>query len=456
MAWIVSDGIGYGPNFPKGKLVPVGTNFWFLSQDGGTFGVGAALSFDPATSNITQIAGLDNNTGNTPYGSFVIADGKAWFTTERRGAGDRGTLAYIDTNTLTVTTVFNFPTNNNPAQPNCGERPRSTPLVIGDELWMLSSNGGTNGAGAVAKYNMTNGVMSSVFHLDGGNSGRFPYGSLVKQGNAYYFTTHAGGTNVNSGAGFPDGAGTLQRITFDGFGNPTLTKLINMPIGNTGFPDADVCPVGTNLLFFTTTGRTAQPGSLIRYDIANNTWTNVFTFTTNAQTIFGSSPNGSTPIHVDGNLYFTTQTGGTSNRGVMLKYNVANNTMTKLADFAGAGVSSLGGNPQYNGATYVDDPNNCKKVIYVLSARGGAYGPGVAYGTLVAINLFQPVLNISNVTPTTLQLSWGGGYPPFTVQSSTNLASTNWTTLISGLMTNQTTIHATNSARFFRVSSPCQ
>ena len=456
----INTGIGYGPNYPKGRLIPVGKNYWFLSENGGTFGFGGIFSFDPTTTNMTQIgAGFDNNTGHTPWGSLVIADGKAWFTTGSAGSGNRGTLAYIDTNTLaTPTAVFNFPNNNNVSQLDCGEGPRSTPVLIGSELWMLTGSGGTNGGarGTICRYNLTNGIMSPVFHFDGTNYGRQPFGSLVKHGDAYYFTTFAGGTNVNP-SGYPNGAGTLGRVTFDNLGNPVVTKLINLPTGYTAFPNGDVCPVGTNHLYFTTQGNTASPGSLIRYDVVNNTWSNMFTFTAAAKTNYGSGPGASTPIHVDGNLYFTTQTGGTSNKGVLLKYNIANHTMTKLVDFAGGGAASLGGGPQYHSATYVDDPDNCKKLIYMLIARGGAYGPvATGYGTLITINLSVPVLTISNATPGNLLLSWSGGYPPFTVQSSTNLASTNWTTLVSVLTTNRTTIYATNSARFFRVSSPCQ
>ena len=453
MNWIV-DGLGFGngPDFPKGRMALVGTNYWFLSEKGGVFGIGAVLSFDPATSNIVQIASLDNNTGKTPYGSMVVAGGKAWFTTERGGLGDRGTISYMDTNTLAPpTAVFSFPNNNNTNQANCGERPRSTPVVIGNELWVLSSLAGNNAQGSISKYDMVSGIMSSVSHFTGTNGG-FPFGSLVQQGNAYYFTTHQGGTNI--GSGFPNGAGTLGRVTFDGLGNPIVTKLIDLPIGNTGFPDGDVCPVGSNYLFFTTIGNTANPGSLIRYNVANNTWTNIYSFTTATRTNFGASPNSSTPLHVDGNLYFNTQNGGLSNRGVILKYNVANNTLTKLADFSGAGASSLGGNPIYTSATYVNDPNNCKKIIYMLTSRGGANGL-LGQGTLVSINLFQPVLSVSSPTASTVEITWGGGYPPFLVQSSTNLAATNWSTVTSGLMTNRLTLSATNAAKFFRVSSPC-
>jgi uncharacterized repeat protein (TIGR03803 family) len=294
--------------------------------------------------------------------------------------------------------------------------------------------------------------MSPVFHFDGLNFGRQPFGSLVKHGDAYYFTTFAGGTNIASG--FPNGAGTLGRLTFNNLGNPVVTKLIDLPTGYTAFPGGDVCPVGSNYLFFTTSGNSSFPGSLIRYDITNNTWSNVFTFTAAAKTQYGSGPGLSSPFHLEGNLYFTTQTGGSSNKGVVLKYSVADNTMTKLADLEGTGVASLGGGPQYHGGTFVEFPATGRRVIYMPIARGGAYGPvATGYGTILAINVPLPInLSISNNGNGTATLSWTGGYTPFNVESKSALGGGGWTTNLAGLMTNQVTVAITNVTTCFRVS----
>lgn len=449
-------GGGGGSFGPKGRLVPVGTNYWFLTENGGVFGFGGAFSFDPVANTQTEISSLGLD-ANTPYGSFTIADGKAWFTTTRGGAGDKGALSYIDTNSPGApTSVFSFPNNNNaPGQANCGDSPRCTPLLIGNELWMLSSLGGSNSGGALIKYNLTNGVMTSVHHFTL-NNGRLPFGSLVKQGDAYYFTTHEGGTNV--GSGFPNGAGTMSRLTFDGLGNPIVTKLIDMPIGITGFPDGDVCSVGTNHLYFVANGNTANPGSLIRYDIANNTWSNMFSFSSATKTNLGASPNAATPVHVEGNLYFATMNGGTSDRGALLKFSIAENTMTKIANFIGGGnAESLGSRPQYQSGTYVPGTNNCDKKIYMFAFRGGANGPSATgNGTLFTINLGQPVVSVSNSSFTAKSLSWRGGYPPFAVQSATNVVSPVWVTEATGLTTNSITVNSTSSQKFYRVSASCQ
>jgi hypothetical protein len=63
-------GGGGGSFGPKGRLVPVGTNYWFLTENGGVFGFGGAFSFDPVANTQSEISsfGLD---ANTPYGSIT-------------------------------------------------------------------------------------------------------------------------------------------------------------------------------------------------------------------------------------------------------------------------------------------------------------------------------------------------------------------------------------------------
>src|ERR1700742_1419191 len=75
-------GNGYGPSVPECRFTAVGSNLWFTTSAGGAAGAGGVFSFDPSTSNITQLATLDNTSGKTPWASSIaIAGGKGWFTT---------------------------------------------------------------------------------------------------------------------------------------------------------------------------------------------------------------------------------------------------------------------------------------------------------------------------------------------------------------------------------------
>ena len=56
----------------------------------------------------------------------------------------------------------------------------------------------------------------------------------------------------------------------------------------------------------------------------------------------GTRPGYSAFVEWLGELYFLTRQGGVSNFGVVARFNIASNTVTKLADFEGQSAASLG------------------------------------------------------------------------------------------------------------------
>ena len=457
-------GLGLGPSTPECRFTLIGTNLWFTSNAGGQTGSGGVFYFDPTTSNVVQVATLDNTSGKSPWSSsLVFANGLGWFTTSVGGTGNKGTLASIDVTNYTVTPAYNFPTNDYITSYN-GQGPHSTPIQIGQELWFTCSAGGTNSTfGTVTKYNLTNGTVTDVFRLDGTNidfPGRQPLGnSLVPvQGTNYFFLTFAGGT-VSAGA--PNGAGVLDKITFDNAGNPTLTAAA-LPGGFIGFPAGDPVFDGTNFLYFTTAGNSTNPGAIARYDLTAKTFTSLFNFVTNATAVtnFGKQPYG-TPVLYNNTLYFTTLAGGTVTKGVLDALTLSNGVVTKLADFEGVTGQALGGSPQYGGGTVYTNPTTGRVGIYFPINKGGVATSGSGSsgnGTIIRV-AFPPapiVAKLSN-TPGGPVLSWVGGYSPFNVDTRGDLQTGTWTTnWTSGLYTNALPLSPTGSKAFFRVSGASQ
>ena len=451
-------GNGYGPDYPTCRFTAVGTNLWFTTQNGGTFGFGGIFAFDPASSNVTQLASLDNNTGTLPFGSIALAGSNAWFTASAKGGGSKGTLCRMDTNTYAVTSVFDFPTN-----ASFGWTPKSTPMPVGDDLWFFTSAGGssagalTNQRGAIVKYSLTSNTLTPVFYFDGPNNGAQPWGSgFAKVGNAYYFTTLTGGTNSGSynGANFPNGAGTLEKLIVANDGTAVVSKVLDLPIGPTALPGADPVPVGTNLLYFTTVGGASVPGAIIRYELSSGQWSNVFTFVTNASSAlqYGKQPGYCTPVLYNDELYFTTTQGGVSNRGVIAKLTLSNNVVTKLADLEIGGGRALGSEPKYNSGLIVTDPVSGHNALYLPISKGGAY----LNGTILSVALPPPplVASVTRLGADNLLLSWTGGYAPFSVDRKEGAGTGAWTTgWAAGLHTNALTISPADSQGFFRVGS---
>ena len=457
-------GLGTGASVPQCHFTPVGTNLWFTSQLGGGYGFGGIFSFDPTAGTVSQLANLDNNTGNKPWSSSVmLAGGKAWFTTSVGGTGNKGSLCSIETNfPYTVNNAFSFPTN-----ATYGFGPHSTPIQIGDDLWFTTSSGGivsgTNTTfGTIVKYNLTSNTLTNVLSLDSYNYGRQPLGSgLTKVGDDYYYLTYSGGTNIVSGS-TPTGAGVLGKLSFGSSNQPVITKVIDLPGGALAFPPGDVVADGTNALYFTTVGGNANPGAIAKFDVQTRTLTSLFTFKTNAADVaaYGKQPYG-TPVLYNNELYYTTLSGGSIGKGVLAKLNLANNTVTKLADFEQAGGLALGASPQYNGATLYTNPVSGRICTYWAINRGGVTNSTQALGsgTIIRVDLPPPPLTLtsSNTRDGNLLLTWTGGYTPYSVDRKDDLSSAQWTTNhITNLSTNAVSIPASEAQGFFRVRSPNQ
>ncbi len=456
-------GLGYGPSTPETRLTLVGTNLWFTSNAGGAAGAGAVFSFDPFTSNITQLATLDNTSGKSPWSSaVVVANGLGWFTTSVGGTGNKGSLVSIDLAANTLNNVYSFPTNDYITSFH-GQAPHSTPVQIGQELWFTCSAGGTNSTyGTVTKYNLTNGAVTDVFLLNGTNTdvpGRQPLGSSLVPvlGTNYYFLTFAGGV-VRPGA--PNGAGVLDKITFDAAGNPKLSATV-LPGGFISFPAGDPVFDGTNFLYFTTAGSSTNVGAIVRYNLTNGALTSLFNFVTNAvaTTNYGKQPYG-TPVLFNNTLYFTTLAGGTQGKGVLDSLVLSNGVVSKLADFEGVTGQALGASPQYGGGTIYTNPITGSVGIYFPINKGGVASSGAASGngTIIRVALPPPpiVAGISN-TPAGPVLTWVGGYGPFNVDTTSDLQAVPWTTnWLSGLLTNAIPLDPTIPRAFFRVSGASQ
>lgn len=440
------DGVGYGGYAPLDRFTQVETNLWFTTSKGGTFDAGTISRFDLVSRQVVQVASFDNNSGKASESWLLPIGDQGYFTAVSGGAGNKGTLARVDLNTGVFTTLYDFPTNS-----ATGASPRAGLTRIGDELWTLTSLGGTSNRGTMVRYNLTNGVTTVVTNFDGPVLGGQPFGGLVPGGsNTWYFTTFTGG-NTFATAGLPLGAGTLGRLTFDGQGNPVITRLVDLTAGYPQFPGLEPVLVGTNSLYFGTTGPNATPGAIIRYDLDTGTWTNLYSFSSSSGPTlqYGNRPGYSGMVEWLGELYFINRQGGTSNLGTVVKFNLASNTVSKLADLEGAGGNTLGSASGCFGSGCLVEETNRFYIYYPLTS-GGVNNRG----TIIRVVLPPPpiVTTLTGGTnPGELTLSWTGGYPPFTVQGYTNAVGGGWTNLLEDVTNRSVTLPMAADTGFLRL-----
>jgi hypothetical protein len=473
------DAYGRGEAKPLDRFTQVGSNLWFTTSLGGYFNVGTVSRFDLTTHQVVEVASLDNqNTGLTPESPLTVIGDEAYFTAVKGGVSNWGVIVKIDLTDGTLTPVFTFGTNglNASKYQITGSSPRAGLTQIGDDLWTVTQSGGISNRGVVLKYNLTTGTPTVVTNLDGPVLGGQPTDGFTKIGNAWYFVTAIGGTTYHT-TNYPTlvlpdgsttsysnymslGAGTLNRLIFDANGNPVVNTLASVPGGYSQGLYVAPIGVGTNSIYFPSIGPNSLPGAILRYDISTGLLTNLISFPTNP--IFGQAygvrPGYSGLVEWLGELYFINRLGGTNGDysssvgswggGTVVKWNIASNTIIKLADLGNANLSIDLGSPSgfFGTGTIVQETN--RFYIYYPLTSGGANNYGSIIRVLLPPQPIQPSLVLTNHS-TNILVSWSGGYPPFDVvtNSDFSVATTNWTAAV-------TNITATDNTTNWSVTLP--
>ncbi len=442
-----NDGIGQGGYAPLDRFTQVGSNLWFTTAKGGTFDAGTVSRFNLETREVEQVASLDNVTGKAPESSLLVVGQEGYFTTVNGGAGNRGTIARVHLETGQVTAAYDFQASGTPT----GQTPRSGLTRIGEELWTTTSSGGSSNRGTIVRFNLTSGLVTLVTNLDGPLLGGQAFSGLAAgPSNTWYFTTFTGGETFAT-PGLTLGAGTLGRLSFDESGEPMVTRVASMVAGHTQFPATEPAIVGEDAVYFTTTGPNSNPGAIVRYQPSTGVWSNLYSFRTNAAelTAIGSRPGYSGLVEWLGELYFINRLGGVSNVGTVAKFNLASNTVTKLADLRGNGSDSLGSASGFFGTgTLVEEQG--RFYLYYPLTSGGAFNRG----TIIRVVLPPPRITqaLSPIPEEAhVKLTWSGGYPPFTVQSSSTPESGSWIETLAGTTNRSVEVPISAGGAFFRV-----
>jgi len=410
------------------------------------------------------------NDGANPVAGLVQAsDGNFYGTTHEGGTNGYGTIFRI-TAAKVLTPLYSFTGGNDGANPYAG-------LVQASDgnLYGTTEYGGTNDAGVVFRIT-TSGALTPLYSFIGGHDGANPRGGLVQANDGnLYGTTENGGTNFD---------GAIFRITTNG----VLTPLYSFTDGHDGaFPEAALVQAhGGNLYGTTYEGGTNGYGVVFRIT-TNGVLTPLFSFTDAHD---GAYPAASLVQANDGNLYGTTEDGGTNLAGAIFRI-TTNGVLTPLYSFTdgrdgaspeAALVQAHDGNlygTTYEGSTngYGDifriTTNGVLTPIYAftdhsdgaeplaglaLAVDGNLYGTALGggnsgEGTIFELALSPPALTIL-AEGHQIVLSWPAWANNYVLQSTTSLALPTWVTVTNTVM--GTTVTVTNSlpAQYFRLFNP--
>ncbi len=320
---------GSGGSNPQSNLTQAADgNFYGMTNGGGTNGNGTIFRITP-DGVLTTLVSFTNASGpalgNTPVTGLTLgADGALYGVTQTGGISSLGTIFKVTTNGV-LTTLVSF---SGTTGSFLGSSPRGNLLLASDgNFYGTTATGGSGGGfGTVFKYAPGTSTFTTLVNLTGtvaGNLGATPTSGLVQgtDGN-FYGATSAGG---NVGAGL----GTVFMMTPAG----ALTTLVNFgglvaPLGSS--PKGTLVFGSDGQLYGTTqTGGTVSTGlgTVFKCTTAG-VLTTLVNFSGSTGVALGQSPNGGLVAHADGGFYGTTSTGGVNNVGTIFRISASGELST--------------------------------------------------------------------------------------------------------------------------------
>jgi len=369
-------------------------NLFGTTNVGGSSGAGVVYKVDPAGHETVLYNFTGGNDGGYPEAGVILdTEGNLYGTTQRGGAAGSGVVFKLDT-ARQETVLYTFAGMPDGSYPEAG--------VIRDAagtLYGTTYYGGAWGDGTVYKVDAA-GHETILYSFTGQADGGYPQTALIRDSAGvlygtcegvvyrvdtpghekvlYTFTGGSDGGNANSGL-IRDSAGNLYGTTTNGgtanagvvykvdtSQHETVLHSFTGLAADGSYPFAGVVGDSAGNLYGTTQeGGSANLGVVYKLDKSGNE-TVLYSFPGPAD---GSVPYAGVTGDSAGNLYGTTYNGGPANAGVVYKLNAAGHE-TLLHSFSGG---TDGSNPSA-GVTRCSNGN-----FYGTTSLGGAANMGVVY-----------------------------------------------------------------------------
>jgi len=314
--------------FPYGGLVEDGSgNLFGTTSQGGIYGVGTVFEWVKSSGTISDLASFNGFDGNEPQTGLVEDSSGNLFGTTAMGGTDGQTGAVFEwvksTGVLSHLASFNGSQGGGPLAG-----------VVEDtsgNLFGTTSGGGTQGDGTVFEWVQSSRTVSVLASFDGAN-GAFPSGLIEDESGNLFGTTSGGGTQ---------GGGTVfEWVKSSG----TISVLASFGGPGAAYP-SDLVEDGSGNLFGTTSyGGTDGYGTLFEWVKSSGAISVLVSF----NGANGAYPNGNLVEDSSGNLFGTTNGGGTKDYGTVFEWVKSGRTISVLASFKGS-------NGAYPSAGLVED-----------------------------------------------------------------------------------------------------
>lgn len=323
------------------------------TSSGGAYSQGILYSFDPTTETFTKLIDFSYTAyGQNPEGPLLEAsNGKLYGVTKTGGTTGAGVLYEYDIQTSTLTKKVNFVTGN-------GSHPVGTLIEFSPGLlYGVTTDGGLGDQGTIFEYNINTSTYAKKLDLNMAG-GMYPGGSLVQASNGklYGMTSDGGSSNLGTLFEYTPSTNTyVKKIDFTGAANGSK-------------PIYKLTPATNGKLYgLTSAGGASGFGVLFSFDPVTSTFSKLLDFDGYLK---GEAPYGSLLQAADGAFYGMTSVGGSSDNGVLFKYQLTAPFYTKICNFADC---NDGKNPS-GSLLYASNGK-----IYGMTSKGGLWGYGVLF-----------------------------------------------------------------------------
>ncbi len=378
--WNFSGTNGDGSNPWSNYFVTDGKgNLYATTGGGGTNSTGMVFMLSPKSGGgyretiLYDFGAQGSGDGANPYGTLAFdGDGGIYGTTDGGGANGSGSIYKLTPKRgggWTEEVLYSFSASGlDGAAPAAG-------VTIGPDgsLYGTTSGGGANGVGAVYKLaNTKSGWKEKVIHsfVFGSTDGSFPYeGVMMDSAGNLYGTAPSGGS-----AGY----GVVYKLapTSKGWKETLLHSFTDQNGDGSGMYYINlISDAAGNIYGATSFGGTNGTGTVWKlvYSKTKKTYTEKILYIFGAEgSGDGNYPYGGLAMDAKGNLYGTTENGGSASYGTVYKLSHSGSKWkeTILHSFTGG---TDGEDP--SGNPLLDSSGN----IFGLAQFGGKYNLGIAY-----------------------------------------------------------------------------
>jgi uncharacterized repeat protein (TIGR03803 family) len=450
---------------PQAELILSGNRLYGTAQAGGTHGNGTVFALNIDGTGFTNlhsftakstVSPYGNSDGANPFAGLILSGNTLYGTASFGGSSGNGTVFAVNTDGTGFTNLHSFTGSD-------GAYPRAGLILSSNTLYGTAQTGGRSGRGTVFAIN-TAGTGFTDLHSFIGSDGLSPAGGLILSSNTLYGTAEAGGSSGN---------GTVFAINADGTGFTNLHSFIS---SDGAYPSAGLI-LSSNTLYGTASysgssgygtvfSFSLQFGAIYADFTTPTIQTNNMTITPGPYFAYNTNYPGSWDIAAV-SFGFIGTFDVPSNGTYLL---TVNHQTSAAASCPGGGYSPI--NIYVNGAQIASnfDPaqqsggsHNEVTNSWLITATAGvdntlkwAAGPLCSRYWIQGIQIAPAPARLLTIIPygANVILSWPAN--GFTLQSTTNLSSPDWTTnsatpvVVNGQNTVTNPIPGTQ--QFFRLS----